>query len=58
LKVPKLNLNDPDHLTPEAQVIMMEANRQQAISRNDPTAVLIPPTELTDPGGGTAPAGP
>ena len=45
----KLNsiLNDPDHLTPEAQVIMMEANRQQLQSQNDPTAPLIPPTDLT-----------
>jgi len=50
----KLNsiLNDPDHLTPEAQVIMMEANRQQAISAGDPTAILIPPTDATPPASG------
>jgi hypothetical protein len=56
----KLNsiLNDPDHLTPEAQVIMMEANRQQAQATGDGTAPLIPPTDLTPPDGGTPPSGP
>jgi hypothetical protein len=56
----KLNniLNDPDHLTPEAQVIMMEANRQQAQAAGDGTAPLFPPTDLTPPDGGTPPAGP
>jgi len=46
----KLNaiMNDPNHLTPEAQVILMEANRQQLQAAGDPTAILIPPTELTD----------
>jgi hypothetical protein len=46
----KLNaiLNDPNHLTPEAQVILMEANRQQLQAAGDPTAALMPPTELTD----------
>ncbi len=45
----KLNsiLSDPNHLTPEAQVILMEANRQQLQAAGDPSAVLLPPTELT-----------
>jgi hypothetical protein len=54
-------LNDPNHLTPEAQVILMEANRQALQQAGDPTAALIPPTELTDQmqgGGGGSPAGP
>lgn len=42
---------NPDGLTPEAQVIMMEANRQQLIQAGDPTAPLMPPTPLT-PGAG------
>ena len=54
-------LNDPNHLTPEAQVILMEANRQQLQQAGDPTAALIPSTELTDqmqgPGGDST-AGP
>jgi hypothetical protein len=58
----KLNsiLSDPDHLTPEAQVIMMEANRQQAESAGDGTAALFPPTELTPQAqdGGTPAPGP
>jgi hypothetical protein len=47
----KLNamLNDPDHLSPEAQVVMIEAQRQQLQERGDPAAALIPPTELTQP---------
>ncbi|MGC9944626.1 MAG: hypothetical protein ABSE48_22615 [Verrucomicrobiota bacterium] len=38
---------NPDALTPEAQVILMEANRQQLQQQGDPTAKLIPPTEIT-----------
>jgi len=47
----KLNtsLNNPDHLSPEAQVVMMEARRQQLQQQGDPAAALIPPTELTQP---------
>jgi hypothetical protein len=41
-------LNDPNHLTPEAQALLMENNRQQLQAAGDPTAILIPPTELTD----------
>jgi hypothetical protein len=46
----KLNsiLNDPNHLSPEAQVIMMEEQRQELQAKGDPTADMIPPTELTD----------
>jgi len=40
-------LNDPNHLTPEAQIVMMEAQRQQLQQQGDPTAPLLPPTELT-----------
>ncbi len=61
----KLNaiINDPNHLTPEAQVLLMEANRQQLQAAGDPTAVLIPPTEITDQvqggtDGGTDPSTP
>lgn len=61
----KLNaiINDPNHLTPEAQVLLMEANRQQLQASGDPTAVLIPPTEITDQvqggaDGGTDPSTP
>jgi hypothetical protein len=39
--------NDPNRLSPEAQVIMMEAQRQQLQSQGDPTAGIIPPTSLT-----------
>ena len=47
----KLNaiLDDPDHLSPEAQVVMIEARRQQLQQEGDPTASLLPPTELTPP---------
>ena len=47
----KLNsiLNDPDHLTPEAQVIMIEAERQRLQDAGDPAAPLMPLTELTPP---------
>lgn len=38
---------NPDGLTPEAQVILMEANRQQAHQQGDPIEQLIPPTEIT-----------
>ena len=53
----KLNsiINDPNHLTPEAQVIMMEANRQTLQAQGDDSAPLIPPTEITDPGGSGSP---
>jgi hypothetical protein len=40
-------INDPNYLTPEAQTVLMEANRQQLQSAGDPTAALIPPTDIT-----------
>ena len=40
--------DNPQALTPEAQVIMMEANRSQLQQQGDPTSALIPPTEITD----------
>jgi hypothetical protein len=39
--------NDPNTLTPEAQVIMIEANRQQLQAAGDPAAPLMPITDLT-----------
>jgi hypothetical protein len=38
---------NPDGLTPEAQVILMEANRQQMLQQGDPHSQLIPPTDIT-----------
>ena len=51
---------DPNRLSPEAQAIMMEANRQQLQAAGDPIAGLIPPTPITpqDPNGGTGPGVP
>ena len=40
-------INDPNYLTPEAQTVLMENNRLQLQAAGDPTAALIPPTELT-----------
>ena len=40
-------LNDPNRLTPEAQVILIEAQRQRLQQQGDPAAVLMPPTEIT-----------
>jgi hypothetical protein len=36
-------------MTPEEQVILMEAQREQFKSKGDPRAALLPPTELTSP---------
>jgi len=36
-------------MTPEEQVIMMEAQREHLTSKGDPTAALLPPTELSSP---------
>ncbi len=44
---PDRALNDPNRLTPEAQVVLIEAQRQQLQQQGDPTAVLIPPTAIT-----------
>ena len=53
-------LNDPNYLTPEAQTVLIEANRQQLQAAGDPTAALLPPTDITpqDPNGGTGPGVP
>jgi hypothetical protein len=40
------SVTDPSHLTPEAQVILIEAQRQRLQQQGDPTAVLIPPTQI------------
>lgn len=40
-------LNDPNRLTPEAQVVLIEAQRQRLQQEGDPTAALMPPTEMT-----------
>jgi hypothetical protein len=53
-------------MTPEEQVLMIEANRLKAIEDNDPVANILPPTELTSQtlgqdggdGGSGAPAPP
>ena len=51
-------------LSPEAQVIMMEAQRAEFIQKNNPAAMIIPPTAIThlvngeNNGGGTPPAPP
>jgi hypothetical protein len=46
------NTGNPDGLTPEAQVIMMEANRQQLQQQpNEVPPELIPPTPLTPSAG-------
>lgn len=37
-------------MTPEQQVIMIEAQRQKMLEEGDPTAKILPPTELTPPG--------
>jgi hypothetical protein len=42
---PQANRDIP--MTPEEQVLMMEAQREHLKSKGDPTAALIPPTELT-----------
>jgi hypothetical protein len=39
--------NNSDRITPEAQVILMEAQRQQFQQAGDPAAAIIPPTPLT-----------
>jgi hypothetical protein len=39
--------NVAQNISPEEQVIMIEANRLKAIEDNDPTAPLFPTTELT-----------
>lgn len=39
--------NQTPNITPEEQVIMIEAQRMKAIEDNDPTAPLFPVTELT-----------
>ena len=39
--------NNSDRITPEAQVILMEAQRQQFQQAGDPAAAIIPPTVLT-----------
>ena len=36
-------------LTEEQQIIMIEAQREQFKSAGDPTAALLPPTEMTPP---------
>jgi len=46
--------NTPQNLSPEAQVILMEAQRAQWQKEGNPAAAIIPPTELTSqnsPGG-------
>jgi hypothetical protein len=48
-------------MTPEEQVIMIEAQRQQYQNEGDPTARIMPTTELTPPpdsGDGSTPAAP
>ncbi len=40
--------NNSDRITPEAQVILMEAQRQQFQQAGDPAAAIIPPTPLTE----------
>ncbi len=40
-------LKDPNHLPPEAQVVLIEAERQRLQQQGDPAASLIPPTEIT-----------
>ena len=45
---PSVHPANSEALTPEAQVILMEANRQQLRQQGDPTSALIPPTEITD----------
>jgi hypothetical protein len=61
------NNNQPQQptMSPEEQIIMMEANRMKALQEGDPIAKIIPPTELTPqttgegetngPGGSPAP---
>ena len=39
--------NNSDRITPEAQVILMEAQRQQFQQEGNPAAAIIPPTPLT-----------
>jgi hypothetical protein len=39
--------NNSDRITPEAQVILMEAQRQAFQQAGDPAAAIIPPTVLT-----------
>jgi len=43
----EIALNDSNHLTPEAQAISIEAQRQRLQQQGDPSAMLIPPTEIT-----------
>jgi hypothetical protein len=40
-------VNDPNRLTPEAQAILIEAQRQRLQQQGDPAAALMPPTEIT-----------
>jgi hypothetical protein len=53
--------NQQPAMSPEEQIIMIEAQRQQYQSVGDPIAKILPPTELTPPpdsGDGSTPAAP
>jgi len=39
----------PPSLSPEEQTLMIEAQRQDAIQRNDPIATIYPPTDMSPP---------
>jgi hypothetical protein len=39
--------NQEPPLTPEAQVLMIEAQRMKYMEEGDPTAKILPPTDLT-----------
>ncbi len=40
----------PPSLSPEEQTLLIEAQRQDAIQRNDPMAIILPPTDMSPPG--------
>lgn len=46
--------DQPPPLSPEEQVLMIEAQRQDAIQRGDSMAIILPPTEMSPPGFGGA----
>jgi len=53
------NATQPEQLTPEAQVIMMEAQRAQWLKQGNPAATILPPTPITQEviGGGQPESG-
>jgi len=46
---PQANRGDAPAISGDAEIIMLEAQREHLKSKGDPTAGLLPPTELTSP---------